>query len=132
MFNRLRCLYRRYFKDDLIDERLGNIQTREQAYEYLNVLNSNISSMSLSRVMYELGELDKIHSRLMKLDNIDVKEVDEKLCKSLEDLECSICLKNFKVKDTICITKCNHTYHKNCSDTWFEIKDTCPNCRAYV
>lgn len=132
MFNRLRCLYRRYFKDDLIDERLGNIQTREQAYEYLNVLNSNISSMSLSRLMYELGELDKIHSRLMKLDNIDVKEIDETLCKSLEDLECSVCLKNFEIKDTICITKCNHTYHKKCIDTWFEIKDTCPNCRADI
>jgi len=132
MFNRLRRLYRRYFKDDLIDERLGNIQTREQAYEYLNVLNSNISSMSLSRVMYELGELDKIHSRLMKLDNIDVKEIDEELCKSLEDLECSVCLKNFEIKDTICITKCNHTYHKKCIDTWFEIKDTCPNCRADI
>ena len=132
MFNRLRRLYRRYFKDDLIDERLGNIQTREQAFEYLNVLNSNISSMSLSRVMYELGELDKIHSRLMKLDNIDVKEIDEKLYKSLKDLECSICLKNFKIKDTICITKCNHTYHKKCIDTWFEIKDTCPNCRADI
>jgi hypothetical protein len=132
MFNRLRRLYRRYFKDDLIDERLGNIQTREQAYEYLNVLNSNISSMSLSRLMYELGELDKIHSRLMKPDNIDVKEIDETLCKSLEDLECSVCLKNFEIKDTICITKCNHTYHKKCIDTWFEIKDTCPNCRADI
>ena len=101
MFNRLRRLYRRYFKDDLIDERLGNIQTREQAYEYLNVLNSNISSMSLSRVMYELGELDKIHSRLMKLDNIDVKEIDEELCKSLEDLECSVCLKNLDRKSVV-------------------------------
>ena len=132
MFNRVRRLYRRYFKDDSIDERLGNIQTREQAYEYLNVLNSNISSMSLSRVMYELGELDKIHSRLMKLDNIDVKEIDEELCKSLEDLECSVCLKNFKIKETICITKCNHTYHKECIDTWLEIKDICPNCRADI
>ena len=130
MFNRLRRLYRIYFKDDLIEnissiERPVKFRFRRQAYEYMNVLDS-----SLSRILIELDELTKIHS--MKLYNIDMKEIDEKLCKSLKDLECSVCLKNFEIKETICITKCNHTYHKKCIDTWFEIKDTCPNCRADI
>ena len=141
MFNRAKHLYRRYFKtDELYNLRISNlranIHTYPQLHEYMSVLRSNLESdmkiFGLRRIINELGELDKIHSRLMKLNNIDVKEIDEKLYKSLKDLECSVCLKNFEIKDTICITKCNHTYHKKCIDTWFEIKDTCPNCRGYI
>jgi hypothetical protein len=132
MFNRVKCLYRRYLKNERIDERIGNIQTHQQLHEYYAILNSNLYSLGLRRTMNVLDELTKVHSRLMKLDNIDMKEIDEKLCKSLEDLECSVCLKNFEIKDTICITKCNHNYHKECISKWFELNNTCPLCRKHI
>ena len=41
--------------------------------------------------------------------------------------ECPICLDT--MDNNLITTKCNHTFHKECFDLWFNYKNTCPLCR---
>ncbi|XP_057439662.1 putative RING-H2 finger protein ATL21A [Lotus japonicus] len=48
----------------------------------------------------------------------------------LNDLCCSICLSEYKSKDTIrCIPECTHCFHAHCIDEWLRMNGTCPLCR---
>jgi len=46
--------------------------------------------------------------------------------------ECSICLEEFKVGDTIITLPCNHIYHKKCIEIWAENNNNCPLCRVII
>ncbi|OMO79764.1 Zinc finger, RING-type [Corchorus capsularis] len=46
------------------------------------------------------------------------------------DNTCSICLSEYKAKETIrTITECDHYFHSNCIDEWLKLHATCPVCR---
>ncbi|OMP02940.1 Zinc finger, RING-type [Corchorus olitorius] len=46
------------------------------------------------------------------------------------DNTCSICLSEYKAKETIrTITDCDHYFHSNCIDEWLKVNATCPVCR---
>ena len=70
------------------------------------------------------------------LNNLKEFKVDGDFLK--KDLQCSICLDNFKLNDECIILDCNedkHIFHKgneNCSGikTWLERNNTCPMCRT--
>lgn len=70
------------------------------------------------------------------LNNLKEFKVDEDFLK--KDLQCSICLEDFKLNDECIILDCNedkHIFHKgneNCSGikTWLERNNTCPMCRT--
>ena len=117
-------------------QNIQNIQDRQELYEYLDLLFLSLSSSRsipirhLNRMLHELEELDELYLKLTVLD-IEVKEVDKELLKSLKNSEtiCSICIQDFKLKDNIGITECDHNYHKECIDEWYLTNDTCPNCR---
>lgn len=51
----------------------------------------------------------------------------------LNSYDCSICLLDFKVNDTVAYSdndECNHVYHKGCIIPWFMKGNTsCPYCR---
>ncbi|KAL2498769.1 RING-type domain-containing protein [Abeliophyllum distichum] len=52
----------------------------------------------------------------------------------MESLECAVCLSKYEEEDEIRkLKKCNHTFHKDCLDTWLQ-QDwaTCPLCRSMV
>ncbi|KAL2521589.1 E3 ubiquitin-protein ligase [Forsythia ovata] len=52
----------------------------------------------------------------------------------MESLECAVCLSIYEEGDEIRkLRKCNHTFHKDCLDTWLQ-QDwaTCPLCRSMV
>ena len=43
-------------------------------------------------------------------------------------MQCSICLE--KISDEYqSVLKCDHTFHKECIDKWFEKSHRCPLCR---
>lgn len=49
-----------------------------------------------------------------------------------EDMEenlCSICMDSFRENQEIGKLGCNHFFHKECIEKWFERKNTCPTCR---
>tara|TARA_B100001094_G_C18143147_1_gene779082 strand:+ start:908 stop:1459 length:552 start_codon:yes stop_codon:yes gene_type:complete len=43
--------------------------------------------------------------------------------------QCSICLENFDNEREIVQIPCQHKFHKDCIETWFETHSTCPMCR---
>jgi hypothetical protein len=40
---------------------------------------------------------------------------------------CSVCIS--EVAEELIRTTCDHTYHKDCLDTWLNQRNTCPDCR---
>ena len=46
--------------------------------------------------------------------------------------ECSICIDEYKIGDTIRQLKCSHTFHQECIDSWLKNNNICPNCRVFV
>ena len=46
-----------------------------------------------------------------------------------EDNSCAICQDKFIKDQDLRKLECNHTYHKECVDKWFERQNTCPECR---
>ncbi|KAI3891363.1 hypothetical protein MKX03_031459 [Papaver bracteatum] len=47
-----------------------------------------------------------------------------------ENTVCSICLSDYKPKDTLkSIPECNHYFHVDCIDGWLRVKGSCPVCR---
>lgn len=48
-------------------------------------------------------------------------------------LECAVCLSEFEDQEQgRVLPKCNHTFHLECIDTWFQSQSNCPLCRAPV
>lgn len=42
---------------------------------------------------------------------------------------CSICFEDFQNDDSVRILPCEHYYHDNCINEWFQKSGTCPICR---
>ena len=47
---------------------------------------------------------------------------------------CPICHENMSLGDDlpIIVTECNHTFHTNCLNNWFQTAGTCPMCRGQL
>jgi hypothetical protein len=43
--------------------------------------------------------------------------------------ECCICCCHFQINDYRKYLQCNHFFHSNCINNWFEINASCPICR---
>ncbi|KAK7301107.1 hypothetical protein RJT34_11967 [Clitoria ternatea] len=47
-----------------------------------------------------------------------------------DGLDCAVCLTRFGDTEVLrLLPKCNHAFHVECVDTWFEAHSTCPLCR---
>ncbi|KAK7348145.1 hypothetical protein VNO80_22694 [Phaseolus coccineus] len=52
---------------------------------------------------------------------------------SAQPSECAVCLSEFENGETgRILPKCNHSFHTECIDIWFQSHTTCPLCRAPV
>jgi hypothetical protein len=52
---------------------------------------------------------------------------------SLLNSNCTICLDDFVEDENLVeLTQCKHVFHKECINTWFNTKHTCPNCQNTV
>ena len=46
------------------------------------------------------------------------------------EIDCSICMDNYKYKQyKRILPECKHTFHKKCIDNWFKKNSSCPVCR---
>ncbi|KAL7203981.1 hypothetical protein ACSBR2_017111 [Camellia fascicularis] len=53
--------------------------------------------------------------------------------KNKETLYCAVCLHNVAGGERCRkLPKCNHCFHVDCIDPWFETRSTCPLCRTIV
>ena len=44
--------------------------------------------------------------------------------------DCPICFKVIRNGSPVTITKCNHSFHEVCLETWLQYAGTCPMCRG--
>lgn len=50
-----------------------------------------------------------------------------------DPVECAVCLSEFEDGETgRVLPRCNHSFHIDCIDMWFQSHSTCPLCRALV
>ncbi len=47
------------------------------------------------------------------------------------DINCTICLEDYKSTDMVIILNCNHIYHMVCILEWIRQDPSCPLCRTY-
>ena len=59
-------------------------------------------------------------TKVLTLSNYDSGDFDEK---------CSICLEIFRDGMNVAELRCNHIFHENCINEWFDINFTCPLCK---
>jgi hypothetical protein len=46
------------------------------------------------------------------------------------EIDCVICLEEYKIQDSIKILSCKHYFHTDCIEQWLNINRSCPMCRA--
>lgn len=87
-------------------------------------------------------EVDDVHSFRALHPKTDIRvpkqsgrkdEVDLKCdVNSSMDVECPICLENFKENETVCWSRnpeCHHAFHLTCAFSWLKENNDCPICR---
>lgn len=73
-------------------------------------------------------EIERTVARMLNFDNYTEKKnfIAQKTTPCNEEFECSICLNSSTCGGKL---KCGHVFHENCINKWFELTNTCPNCR---
>lgn len=46
-----------------------------------------------------------------------------------KNLQCSVCMDDFKLEEQVKQVPCGHCYHKDCIVPWLELHNSCPICR---
>lgn len=91
----------------------------------IDIVEGIIISMSIPVgffILYTLYQLILLY----KNQKNNIKIVRHYCCKKSN---CPICLENFSV---LVKYKCDHTFCKECSNSWRQVSHTCPLCRADI
>eukprot|EP01084_Bolivina_argentea_P071236 129541_1 len=67
--------------------------------------------------------------QIKKLKIISYKQ---NMIEDIDSTQCIICLDDYTENDKIRILKCNHAFHKHCSDEWLYQNDKCPLCNQNI
>nr|XP_043606879.1 probable E3 ubiquitin-protein ligase XERICO [Erigeron canadensis] len=51
---------------------------------------------------------------------------------SEDDKRCAICLDDFRAREMVTLTPCNHMFHDNCIVPWVKSNGQCPVCRFVI
>lgn len=109
--------------------------TNEVVYDesdYSNTYSATFDESNFSTT-YEISE-ENIYLETIDSETIDKKITIKKLreiseiCKSTQNMLCPICKAEVKKGDIIRKLNCNHLYHPNCIDEWFDDNTNCPTC----
>ncbi|CAG2100337.1 unnamed protein product [Medioppia subpectinata] len=46
-----------------------------------------------------------------------------------KNLQCTVCMEDFKVTEKVRLLECSHCYHNDCIVPWLQMHATCPVCR---
>lgn len=100
---------------------------------YMNCRRGVLSRGRLFR--YSEGEATEGSSGLDReiRDNLPILVFKPKAFKTLNAMECAVCLCEFQENQKARILpNCKHSFHIECIDMWFFSHSTCPLCRAKV
>ncbi|MCQ2819363.1 MAG: hypothetical protein MJ252_19040, partial [archaeon] len=132
------CIYKRRLKNlrELRNEReqiyLNNIGfTQQDIFDENNTNNENHHRERMSD-----KEIKKIRKeQLLKELNgqLASKEFTKEIGKF--NMNCSICLEDFKRSSIVSVTSCQHVFHSKCLKKWLKEKlldPKCPNCNCHI
>ncbi|KAI9706972.1 MAG: hypothetical protein M1820_004559 [Bogoriella megaspora] len=60
------------------------------------------------------------------------KKVDKAMLDDQGKAECSICMDEVTLDDTVRVLPCKHWFHPDCIEAWLKEHDTCPHCREGI
>jgi hypothetical protein len=115
-------------------------------HDILSLLGGSQHAVSGDAV-YSQEALDRIVSSLMEqnpptgaappasaqaLQKLDRRVVDAELRGQDDKFDCSVCLDEMKVGDTIVSLPCKHFFHEDCVVAWLSSHNTCPVCRSPI
>ncbi|KAH6961716.1 hypothetical protein BKA56DRAFT_532127 [Ilyonectria sp. MPI-CAGE-AT-0026] len=66
------------------------------------------------------------------LKNLTRKEMDKEMLGADGKTECTICIDEMKVGETVIYLPCNHWFHEDCVVLWLKEHNTCPVCRTPI
>ncbi|RDD41003.1 E3 ubiquitin-protein ligase ZNRF3 [Trichoplax sp. H2] len=94
--------------------------------------NKALNTMKVYKYESALLVKSSLHSlqTLIRSDNSDYSHTTTRV--AVDEPTCPICLETFLSGEDIRITPCQHEFHKNCVDLWFEENYTCPLCKSNI
>jgi hypothetical protein len=95
--------------------------------EILRRLGNNGRIINSNR--YSSSKKKQKKSNLLK--QLKVTKIDKKILHS-DNKSCSICLQDFKNKESAIYLPCFHLFHRKCIDKWLETKGKCPLCKNNI
>jgi len=111
--------------------------TLNEELEYILPDRDDISSTILLDIVTRFGSPgnDSMHDHFKLHRKNQIKNIQYKKIKDPSDIEldCPICLEEFKRGEYYRKLECDHCFHKKCIDRWFK-KDhsECPMCRKKI
>jgi hypothetical protein len=114
----------------------GNINYIVNEELYFLQDRDDFSSTLLLDIVTRFGSPgnDNLHEHMKKQRRKQINNLGKyKKVKEELELECPICLENFKQNEYYRKLDCDHCFHKKCIDRWFK-KDhsECPMCRKKI
>ena len=118
-----------------------NSQQDEEKLDELDSSENNITLPSINNIEEDNEEKDKIIIKINQEKNCDNSEIknSKNIFKKIGNVIKILFTKNFfyfyKKSSTglrgelYMYTPCNHVFHSECLEKWFEFKKECPNCR---
>lgn len=107
-------------------------EEKELIYESCQICQSKVDG---AKVVLDCGCEYHLNCYLIIQNEEKCIKCGDKINKTEEDYpDCSICLE--KIKTGKIKTKCNHTFHRDCINSWIRMGrgncDKCPNCRGAI
>lgn len=99
----------------------------DMSYEELLALEERMGSVNTG-----LAD-EKISSCVMEVACCSSARIEESSARIEEDSEnarCTICLEDYKSKDSVGKLKCGHDFHTDCIKKWLQVKNACPVCKS--
>ncbi|KAF2232627.1 hypothetical protein EV356DRAFT_505159 [Viridothelium virens] len=97
--------------------------------------------------VYSQEAFDRVMSQLMEqnqtgtapgpasaeaIASLPAKRVDKSMLDDQGKAECSICMEEVKLDDSVTALPCKHWFHPDCIKAWLNEHDTCPHCREGI
>ena len=127
-------------QDNMVDKDNMNVTVIDYDNGYNNIFTSVLLLSFMTGAFIYIGNyaylklVDYFNRRYNDdslTENINVDKLDSVVVlNNLPDNECSICLDIYKENDFLIKLKCNHMFHKECLEPWFNNNNnSCPLCR---
>lgn len=108
----------------LVNSRDFNGNDYDQLHSFVDE-NGPAAMSYFSAIGATEAEIDRLPSRTIEAN-------DDLLSRSGvggQQQQCSICLEQFQVGETVRTIPCFHTFHSSCIDPWLATKSECPICK---